>query len=126
MAIRIIVGLVWLLAIVQALAADAVPAGIVPLVLVVLGLVYGGMALDAEDATAYLVLALAVGAAASTDVLSNIQQVGAHLDAIVDGGQHLPLCRCGLPCSLRGRSTASRVEYERRTSGQQPLVHLKN
>ncbi len=85
MAIRIIVGLVWLLAIVQALAADAVPAGIVPLVLVVLGLVYGGMALDAEDATAYLVLALAVGAAASTDVLSNIQQVGGHLDAIVDG-----------------------------------------
>ena len=38
MAIRIIVGLVVLLAILQGLAADAVPGGIVPLALVVLGL----------------------------------------------------------------------------------------
>ena len=37
MAIRIIVGLIWLLAIVQGLAAEAVPAGIVALALVVLG-----------------------------------------------------------------------------------------
>ena len=49
MAIRIIVGLIWLLAIVQGLAAEAVPAGIVALALVVLGLVYGGLAIDAED-----------------------------------------------------------------------------
>ena len=43
MAIRIIVGLVVLLAILQSLAADAVPGGIVPLALVVLGLsVRGG------------------------------------------------------------------------------------
>ena len=62
MVIRIIVGLAGLLAIVQGLAANAVPAGIVPLALVVLGLVYGCLAIDAEDATAYLVLTLAVGA----------------------------------------------------------------
>ena len=84
MAIRIIVGFIWLLAIVQGLAAEAVPAGIVALALVVLGLVYGGLAIDAEDATAYLVLTLAVGATAGADVLSHIQVIGGSLDAIVD------------------------------------------
>ena len=84
MAIRIIVGLIWLLAIVQGLAAEAVPAGIVALALVVLGLVYGGLAIDAEDATAYLVLTLAVGATAGADVLSHIQVIGGSLDTIVD------------------------------------------
>ena len=84
MAIRIIVGLVVLLAILQGLAADAVPAGIVPLALVVLGLAYAAVAIDAEDATAYLVVALAVGAAAGADVLSHIQVIGGPLDAIVD------------------------------------------
>ena len=82
--LRIIVGLIWLLAIVQGLAAEAVPAGIVALALVVLGLVYGGLAIDAEDATAYLVLTLAVGATAGADVLSHIQVIGGSLDAIVD------------------------------------------
>ena len=81
---RIIIGLIVVLAIIQGLAADAIPMGIVPLVLVLLGLVYGGMAVDAEDATAYLVVALAVGAAGDADVLSNIQGIGASLDAIVD------------------------------------------
>jgi hypothetical protein len=81
---RIIIGLIVVLAIIQGLAADAIPMGIVPLVLVLLGLVYGGMAVDAEDATAYLVVALAVGAAGDANVLSNIQGIGASLDAIVD------------------------------------------
>ena len=84
MAIRIIVGLVVLLAILQSLATDAVPGGIVPLALVVLGLAYAAVAIDAEDATAYLVVALAVGAAAGADVLSHIQVIGGPLDAIVD------------------------------------------
>ena len=83
MVIRIIVGLAGLLVIVQGLAANAVPAGIVPLALVVLGLVYG-LAIDAEDATAYLVLTLAVGATAGADVLSHIPVIGGPLDAIVD------------------------------------------
>lgn len=84
MAVKIIVGLIALLAILQGLAADAVPGGIVPLVLVVLGLAYAAMAIDAEDATAYLVLTLAVGAAAGADVLSHIPVIGAPLDAILD------------------------------------------
>ena len=82
MATRIIVGLIVLISLVQGLATvDS--AGILPLALVVLGLIYGAMAVDAEDATSFLVVALAVGAAAQADVLNNIQAIGAHLDAVV-------------------------------------------
>ena len=84
MASRNIVGLVTILAIVQGLLPDAIPGGLVPLALVILGLLYAMVAIDAEDATAYLVVALAVGAAAGADVLSNIPAVGEKLDAIID------------------------------------------
>ncbi len=85
MVVRIIVGLIVVLAIIQGLAAGAIPENIVSIALVILGLVYGGMALDAEDATSFLVVAIAVGAAAGADVLSNIPGVvGESLDAIVD------------------------------------------
>ncbi len=84
MVVRIIVGLIVALAIIQGLAAGAIPENIVSIALVILGLVYGGMALDAEDATSFLVVALAVGAAAGADVLSNIPAAGEKLDAIVD------------------------------------------
>lgn len=84
MVVRIIVGLIVVLAIIQGLAAGAIPENIVSIALVILGLVYGGMALDAEDATSFLVVAIAVGAAAGADVLSNIQVIGEKLDAIVD------------------------------------------
>ena len=55
-----------------------------PLALVILGLAYAAVAIDAEDATAYLVITLAVGAAAGADVLGHIPQIGVPLDAIVD------------------------------------------
>ena len=84
MVVRIIVGLIVVLAIIQGLAAGAIPENIVLIALVILGLVYGGMALDAEDATSFLVVAIAVGAAAGADVLSNIPAAGEKLDAIVD------------------------------------------
>ena len=84
MASRNIIVLVIILAIVQALAPDAIPGGLVPLALVILGLLYAIVAVDAEDSTAYLVVALAVGAAAGADVLSNIPGIGEKLDAIVD------------------------------------------
>ncbi len=44
MAVRIIVGLIALLAIVEGLAPDAIPSGIVALALVILGLVYAAVA----------------------------------------------------------------------------------
>ena len=84
MAGRTIVILVAILAIVQGLLPDAIPGGLVPLALVILGLLYAIVAIDAEDATAYLVVAIAVGAAAGADVLGNIPAVGESLDAIVD------------------------------------------
>ena len=84
MVTRIIAGLVFLVALVQGLAPDAVPGGVLPIILVLLGLAYAGMAIAAADATAYLVMTLAVGAAAGADVLSVIPAIGASLDAIVD------------------------------------------
>ena len=69
MALRIIVGLTALVAIIQGLAGDPIAGGILTLALVVLGLVYGAIAIDAEDATAYLAVTIAVGAAAGANVL---------------------------------------------------------
>ena len=81
---RIVVGLIVLAAVIEGLAPDLVPKNLLPLALVVLGLVYAGMAIDAEDATAYLVVVLAVGAAAQADVLGEIHVIGSSLDGIVD------------------------------------------
>ena len=41
-------------------------------------------AIDAEDATGYLVLAIAVGGAGMANVLGSIPGIGEQLDAIVD------------------------------------------
>lgn len=86
MAVRIIVGLITLLAIIQGLAGDPIGGGILTLALVVLGLVYGAVGVDAEDPTAYLVVTLAAGGAASMNVLDQeiLQVVGDRLDAILD------------------------------------------
>ena len=84
MVTRIIVSLVFLVALVQGLAPNVVPGGVLPIILVLLGLAYAGMAIAAADATAYLVMTLAVGAAAAANVLSTIPVIGTPLDAIVD------------------------------------------
>jgi hypothetical protein len=55
------------------------------ILLVLLGLAYAYVAIDAEDATNYLVVVLAVGAAAGSDVLNNIPAVGMYLDGILGG-----------------------------------------
>jgi hypothetical protein len=83
MAIRIIMGIVTLLAIVQGLAPDLDTVGIVPIVLVVLGVTYAVMGVDADNPTTVLVVAIAVGAASGAQVLSHIPMVGSYLDAIV-------------------------------------------
>lgn len=85
MASRIIVSLIAALAIIQGLAPDAIPMGLMSLALVILGLAYAAVAVGADDETSYLIVALAVGAAAGEDVLSNIPGIlGESLDAIVD------------------------------------------
>ena len=91
---RIIVGLIGLAALVEGLAPGAVPSDLLPLAIVILGLVYGWTAVDAEDPVAFLAIAIAVGAATAmprvygmgdgTGVLNLIPMVGGHLDAIAD------------------------------------------
>ena len=84
MATRVVVGLIALLAIVEGLAGGMMPAGALMIVIVLLGIVYGIVGVDAENATDYLVITIAVGAAAGADVLSNIPTIGASLDMILD------------------------------------------
>ncbi len=90
---RIVVGLILLAAIVQGLAGNDMPAHLLPLALIVLGLIYGWTAVDSDDPGAYLLVTLAVVAAATmpdggggdgNGVLGLIPMVGGHLDAILD------------------------------------------
>ncbi len=80
---RIIVAVVAILAIVKAFAPGIQDAGAIGILLVIAGLVYAAVAVNAEDATAYLVVAVAVGASAGADVLNAIPLIGGQLDAIV-------------------------------------------
>ncbi len=84
MATRIIVGLALVLALVLAFAPDVDSSGMLSLALVVLGVAFAVVAVDAEHATDFLVLAVAAGAATSADVLGHIPAVGEQLDAIFD------------------------------------------
>ena len=81
---RVLVVVMVLLVLVHGLGPDMIGGGVVPLLLVLCGLAYGVLATDAENPTVYLVVVLAVGAAASADVLSNIHEVGEYLDSILD------------------------------------------
>lgn len=90
---RIVFGLIVLAAIIEGLAPGAVPADLLPLALVVLGLVFGWVVIDADDPSVYLLITLAVAAAATmpgggggdgNGVLGLIPAVGGHLDAILD------------------------------------------
>ncbi len=85
MATRVIIGLILLAAIVLAVAPDAIPGNALTILLVVLGLAWAYVAIDPEDATAYLVVVLAVGASAGSDVLNAIPAVGMYLDGILGG-----------------------------------------
>lgn len=83
MANRVLVGVALLLAVVEGFAAGMVPmAG---LLIVLAGIVYGAMAVDAEDATAYLVVALAASGVAGSGALNMIPAVGAGLTGVVGG-----------------------------------------
>lgn len=80
---RVTVGLITALAVIHGLAPD-IAAEVMLLLLALSGLAYAAVAIDAEDPIAFLVVTLAVGAAAQADVLSHIYVVGGYLDAIVD------------------------------------------
>ena len=85
MASRIVIILSVLLALHEGLVAGMLLSStLVSLALVILGLLYAHISVDAEDATGYLAVTIAVGAAAGMDVLGNIPAIGGHLDAILD------------------------------------------
>ena len=84
MEMRIIFGLGALAAIVEGLMPGMVPMGLLPLALVILGLVYGFMSLDAEDATMFVAAAIGLGMATQANVLSHIPAIGGYLDSITD------------------------------------------
>ncbi len=87
MANKVILGLVALLAIVMAVAPDldGNTGGLLAIALVVLGVAHAVMSVDAEDATGFLALAIAAGAAAGADVFGAIPAIGGYLDGIADG-----------------------------------------
>ena len=68
------------LALFEAVVPHPMPPHVVPFVLAMMGLLYGGTLI----ATDYLVVVIAVGGAAATDALSHIYFVGAHIDAMLD------------------------------------------
>lgn len=72
------------LALFEAVVPHPMPQHVVPFVLTILGLLYGGTLIDAENASDYLVVVIGVGAAAYTDALAHIYVVGVHLDAMLD------------------------------------------
>ena len=85
MASRIVVILAVILALHEGLVVNLLlPTAIVSLLLVILGLLHAHLTVDAEDATGFLAVTIAVGAAAGMDVLGNIPAIGGHLDAILD------------------------------------------
>ena len=83
MAKKVVVGLGTLAAILEGVQPGLIPGDGLLLALVVVGLVWGWMGVDAEDATAYCALAVAVGLTGSSDALTHLPAVGDYLDAIV-------------------------------------------
>lgn len=83
MAVKVIVGLVALAAIVSAF--PVVPGTYLMGALVVLGLIHGYMGVSDDDASTFAIGAIALAAAGELNVLSNIQAIGSYLDTIVDG-----------------------------------------
>ncbi len=77
---RILIGLGAVIALVVGFAPDLIPANIAMLILVLGGIVYAAIAVDAEDSNAYLIVTIAVGAAAGADALGSIPAIGAQLD----------------------------------------------
>ena len=84
MGIRLAYGIGILAAVIEGLAPGVFPGDILPLIMVLAGVAYAVMNIDAANPQAFLTTALVVAAAGGADVLSNLPAVGTFLDAIVD------------------------------------------
>ena len=81
---KIVVGLGTLCAVVEGVAPGVVPADGLLIVLVLAGLAWGWIGVDAQDPTMYCALAVAVGMTGGADALGHLPAVGAYLDGIID------------------------------------------
>ena len=79
MANRVLVGLGTVIGLLMGFTT-MVPDTVGPLLMVIIGIVYAVMNVDAEDATGTLVVAIAVGGMTASDVLGHIPAVGMQLD----------------------------------------------
>lgn len=111
----IVTGLV--LALFEAVVPHPMPPHVVPFVLAILGLLYGGMLIDAENASDYLVVVVAVGVAAATDALSHLYLVGVHMDAMLD---LLCISLSTSAVSILATRTMNRLGPSKRASGVPP------
>ena len=82
---KILVGLGVLCAVVEGVAPGVVPGDALPIALVLVGLVWGYLGVDANDPTMHCALVVAVGMAGYSDALAHLPAVGSYLDAIIDG-----------------------------------------
>lgn len=83
MAERVLTGLGALVALVVGFMPDLVPAETVTLILVIGGIVYAVLALDAGAADGYLITAIAIGLLAGSGALGSIPAIGEALNAAV-------------------------------------------
>ncbi len=105
MASRVLVGIAALVAVVNGFAGDVIPMG--GLILVAAGIVYGAMAVDAEDATGVLVVAVAASGAAASGALDAIPAIGMQLNGILGG---LSTALWGVTAAVVGVRTFNRVK----------------
>ncbi len=82
---KILVGLGVLCAVVEGVAPGVVPGDALPIALVLVGLVWGYMGVDANDPTMHFALVVAVGLTGQSEALDILPAVGSYLDAIIDG-----------------------------------------
>lgn len=81
---KIVVGLGVLCAVVEGVAPGVVPGDALPIALVLLGLVWGYMGVDASDPTMHCALVVAVGLTGQYDALTHLPAVGTYLDGIIE------------------------------------------
>ena len=105
MANRILVIIVAAVAVIGGFAGDVIPMS--GLILVLAGIIYGAMAVDAEDATAVLVVALAAGAAHGSGALDAIPAIGMQLNGILGG---ISTALYGIVAAVVGIRTFNRIK----------------
>ena len=81
---KIVLGVGVLCAIVEGVAPGVIPGDSLLIALVLLGLAWGYLGVDADDPTMYCVLVVAVGLAGQSGALDHLPLLGSYLDGIID------------------------------------------